>query len=687
MNKKTIGILGFGTVPLVLGTGLTVWASGLSGPDPYPSGEDYVVRFSPTAGDFEDCNSESECPDLPPEGTAIVHATVDDKTDADIVRIKGGSATLATHDPHCIASERNPCTYSLLNMSLEFDTAHVHDTYIRKLVVHLEKPVHNLVDRGAGLALRGVSRFQAIATVRDKSRYSWVVPSESVGENDAFTLQVIPGDQPAVQIRGALGGSSGGLGLEVALLQTAMDFANRPPNADAGEDETHETSCFAETTMTHVSTDPDGDRLLSWFRWGANRLPSEGKAVQFLPGLYPIRVTVSDPSRSVDGDAKRITVVDNGELNVPEGATAVEITGPEGVPFEDLALLSAEYLKISDRVTVQGQNGERTAVANMGAPTGKVETYVHADSLTKANLWSRPKVWLHERAAIDGTLRSTVDPDRQNGTYTGELEVPFQFGDGESFGFVVPERIDNIAVGEIEPDTSVDLEPAEYGHVHVKSRATLNLTAGFYRFEDFWMEPGSVVNLLGEAPVVVVVEGHSVFRGVSVSSPDSKLFIVQLSDAETLVTSPFEGVVIAPNGRLTMNSSGGTKHVGAFFAREIQVDSDAVIEHSASALELLLGTRSSCALTPATLCVRQGEEGPIARFIYTNALQYQAAHVPTGIDNRIVPGNTVQGQPEYFVPGSRGQRWFEVPFESGGEVSWVLGAKRAVANEGSPSCE
>jgi hypothetical protein len=108
----------------------------------------------------------------------------------------------------------------------------------------------------------------------------------------------------------------------------------------------------------------------------------------------------------------------------------------------------------------------------------------------------------------------------------------------------------------------------------VKSRATLRLSAGAYRFASFDAEPQSVVNVSkGATPTSIYVTASDVIlRGAFVDPAGGKqdFLVGNLGTGTVWVQAPFDGAIVAPQAKISLASS-TAGYTGQFSARDIEV--------------------------------------------------------------------------------------------------------------------
>jgi hypothetical protein len=240
------------------------------------------------------------------------------------------------------------------------------------------------------------------------------------------------------------------------------------------------------------------------------------------------------------------------------------------------ALYADAELRLADRTWVYEADGTPAEVANAGF----AETNIGTDNLL-GHVWSVASVTLRERAYVDGSVWTSGELDEQNWvTVTGNRRtgVPLTFPPIEAFAYdFQPEPLGPV---QLEPGDEAALPPGRYSHIDIKAGATLRLTSGMHEVESLMMHPGSHLDVdTSTGPLYVYSRGTIVVRGMlpGTAEPEDLLF-ASFGAQDVVIEAPFKGTVVAPNARTIIT---GGWHEGAFFARYLQVNPDAFIEHRA----------------------------------------------------------------------------------------------------------
>jgi|GEM_PF-5901408 len=253
-------------------------------------------------------------------------------------------------------------------------------------------------------------------------------------------------------------------------------------------------------------------------------------------------------------------------------ATQITIRLPATVAPAQVVLSADGALRVADRVAIQTNGSVATGLANAGA----TETTVGVSARVR-DIWSVASVVLRDRARADGSVRSegTVTP-LGGAVVTGQTVQHATLSPLSLTSWSVTLPASNAGDVNLEPDTQRTLAPGAYRNLSVKSRATLNLTAGTYFFQAAAIEPQAIIGLTTTGgPVVVYLSGALTFRGSILDRQDRADFlVVALGPSPVVIDSAFTGTIVAPQAPLTLATA---THAGAFFARDIDVRPDVVL--------------------------------------------------------------------------------------------------------------
>jgi hypothetical protein len=256
---------------------------------------------------------------------------------------------------------------------------------------------------------------------------------------------------------------------------------------------------------------------------------------------------------------------------------AFDIRLPNAIAPEEVTLAASRQLRVSDRAAVRSQFDDFFGTV---VSTGSNQTELGADAVI-GTLWSSANVFLRERARIEGHLRTQGNVTTQNNVViTGTTTAATSFGALRSTAWelTLPDQTGGNA--SLEPDQSRTLAPGGYGDAFIKSRATLRVSSGIYRFGNFSLEPSATLRVDDSAgPVVIVVDGSFMFRGSIADSSgapknDSDLLVIARSEQMFPIEARFAGSIYAPNGQLVLGTVPAPGHIGSFIARDIEVRAD-----------------------------------------------------------------------------------------------------------------
>ena len=256
---------------------------------------------------------------------------------------------------------------------------------------------------------------------------------------------------------------------------------------------------------------------------------------------------------------------------VPCGTTTTTVVSiPTGVDLGDVTLGANGNLFVADRADVLG------TIANAGG--GVVDLGVEAIS---GSITSLAPVTLRDRSRVEGDVTSAGSITRQNDVVVTGTLTPFAtlgpsnavslsatFSDSPAQGVVVP------------PGGSLSLLPGDYESIVVNANGVLNLSAGTYAVDSLDLEPNSEARLpAGSAAVIVNVRSSIIYRGrlLVPGGGDASLLLLYVGTAPVVLEAGFNGFYVGMGASLQL--TGGQSHRGAFFARDVTVTPDVVVEH------------------------------------------------------------------------------------------------------------
>jgi hypothetical protein len=138
---------------------------------------------------------------------------------------------------------------------------------------------------------------------------------------------------------------------------------------------------------------------------------------------------------------------------------------------------------------------------------------------------------------------------------------------------------------QISPGGVRSLSPGSYGNLSVMSRGVVTLSGGDYFVTGLnVLEPDAVLKVNRERsdpPVRIYTQSTFIFRGriVDSSGKTPSIAIVYVGTSPAIVESGFNGTLVVPNAKLTLGTT-ARSHVGAFFAKTLEVQANAKVYYS-----------------------------------------------------------------------------------------------------------
>jgi MYXO-CTERM domain-containing protein len=258
------------------------------------------------------------------------------------------------------------------------------------------------------------------------------------------------------------------------------------------------------------------------------------------------------------------------------GRTAqLDLVVPAGTDVAGFVLAANGALLVDDRAVVSA------SMSNLGSSG----TNVGADAHT-ASIWTASTLTLRDRAIVTGAINTTVAISAMTTSHVS--------GVTNTHATLVPPAVHTLFVSypagdaidiNLEPSQSSAPSPGRYGALTVKFGAHVHLRSGTYYLESLDVEPQGFMDLDERSgPVVIYVNQPFIFRGTITTNllGPTDLMIAVLGSGALTIESPFQGTVVAPHAHLSLGI-GGSKHTGAFFAQDIEVQPGVTISFHPSA--------------------------------------------------------------------------------------------------------
>ncbi|WP_437674169.1 hypothetical protein [Sorangium sp. So ce131] len=291
---------------------------------------------------------------------------------------------------------------------------------------------------------------------------------------------------------------------------------------------------------------------------------------------------------SVNGAPASIPVVD-GRASLPAGTSVVEWTATNdngAVTFaqqvhvaSEPTLFATRSLTLGDRVEVAADGGVRGSAMSVG----NLPTTLRND-VRLGDVFSLPAITVMDRASLASLHHGG----------------PFQLGNQVTVGAIVadadfprPQLPALPAVGTgpgvlLEPNQTQAIAQGSYGNVVVKSRAKLTLAPGVTTMERLELSPQAQIIVPDDGSAQLFVRDQLVFQGsvtrvagAAGATVPAPLYL-GFAGAEARLSADFWGVVVAPNGRLlieTASSPSSPSARGRFYAQSLDVQAGVRLTH------------------------------------------------------------------------------------------------------------
>jgi hypothetical protein len=350
------------------------------------------------------------------------------------------------------------------------------------------------------------------------------------------------------------------------------------------------------------------------------------------------------------------------------------LTLPKGALLQRQALVSTEQMSIAPYAKLTPSADGFAEVASLGL------TNIGADASVQS-IWSQGKLSLAERARVNGFIKTTSPPSKQNGvvitgavdasaslTPPSELSVSVAFAGGADVA--------------LEPNQRRTLPPGAYGRISVKTGATLSLAAGKYSLTALSTETNATLTVdTRSGPVLIYTQSDLTLKGkVSYVGDDSSLLLVHAGSNAVTLESPFTGSVFAPKAALRLAPVAAPGFRGSFFGKSVGVEANASVT-----LDPFDHWGAVFPPVPFVNCVSQvAPDAYVALFGYRSALDVDVA-IPVGSDNSFSPAPTpAASPPTVFRPGENPMAaWVPI---GNAPLTWHLRVASATASPSSTPC-
>jgi DNA-binding protein YbaB len=260
-------------------------------------------------------------------------------------------------------------------------------------------------------------------------------------------------------------------------------------------------------------------------------------------------------------------------------------TNPPKVALTGLCLHAHGNLSISNNVKFVGTAPNTFAAVANAAGTG--QTTLGTD-IKVGDVWSRSPVTIADRTVVNGSLRSNLAITPATFPGPGGQQVTGQVAANSVI--VVPALDFNvtfpgtnqgpISLDPLHPPITKAINPGAWGDITVKNTCTLQLKTGTYTFTSLDLEPGGILSLDSKnGQVLIHVKGGIIYRGAVTERTGTtpKLFMSCFATSFVALEAPFRGTFVAPNAPIKLGTVAAPGFIGAFFAKDINVEPNQTI--------------------------------------------------------------------------------------------------------------
>lgn len=242
-----------------------------------------------------------------------------------------------------------------------------------------------------------------------------------------------------------------------------------------------------------------------------------------------------------------------------------------------VAVYAEGGLSLRDRAVVEVAGSGRATIVNAG--TDLTELGVNAKA---GNVLSAATIHLNAGARITGYARTagtvTLDtganqpaPAYQNAT-VGLKPL-------SGFSVMIP---GSGTLAEVGGGLSIPIAPGTYGDLRIQPSGTAYLSSGTYYVQSLDLEPQAILALdMSSGPIYLYVANSVIYRGsiITTAGKSSDLFVGYMGTQTAALEVPFTGTFVAPNATLLLGPpSGGASFSGGFYAADVEVRPDVVVE-------------------------------------------------------------------------------------------------------------
>lgn len=261
---------------------------------------------------------------------------------------------------------------------------------------------------------------------------------------------------------------------------------------------------------------------------------------------------------------------------LPAANFTVSIRTPKSVSAQDVALAADGTLEVlSGGKVVRPPAPLTSTITNMGNGGVTLST-----GSTVGEIWSKSTVRLNGTARAEGNVYASNVVVASTAAVEGsivrnaELEPPTITTWSVAFPKATAQDL------RVRRNTTIARDPGRLRTVTIDSGGTLALKAGTYYFDCLTFSSGGQITLdQSNGPVFVYIRQTISWSGAVTSAAGDfpEILVGYFGTAAVTLGTAFKGTFVAPGVKVAL--SGTSAHVGAFFARNISVASNATVQY------------------------------------------------------------------------------------------------------------
>jgi hypothetical protein len=309
----------------------------------------------------------------------------------------------------------------------------------------------------------------------------------------------------------------------------------------------------------------------------ARTAPLQPQTLQFAKTSTPPPPSTTPPTSSVGPASARTLMRRRAQQMAACVAAGGSLGGgfcsdPTVRPGAGVCLLASGSVSVDDRVSLTNPDGSLAAISNAGTGDTNIGVSARVGAISAVG-----PVFLRSNAT-SGTIATGATVTLQTGTTHGtiqehqSLQLP-----NAGLAITFPSSQGKPTI-DVQPGTPpMTISPGSYQSVSVKTNATLVLPAGTYFFDSLMVEPSGKISVDSKTSAVAIyVRNGFTTRGsfVEKTGGKSNLFIGVQGTSGAVLGAPFQGVVIAPNGLIDLNTVAAPGFSGSFMGKSIIVHQD-----------------------------------------------------------------------------------------------------------------